>query len=173
MELIKKTVRSINFINQLMSIIIGLIIAFLSIVIFYDVVSRYLFDSPTSFGYDTSIWLTGAIAFISGGYVVMKDEHIRVDIFYEKFSERRKSIVNLITHIFIFLTVFVLIWFGGAHVLKLYEQGIIATTGLNIPIWIKWIIVPIGGLLLGLQALVTLIKDIYLLITGQVFEEDK
>ncbi|MCH6267563.1 TRAP transporter small permease subunit [Neobacillus citreus] len=170
---IRKTIRSINYINEKMYIVIGVIIVFLSFMIFYDVLARYFFHKPTSFGFDTSIWLTVVMAFVGGGYSQLKNEHVRVDIFYEKFSDKGKSIVDLFTHLFIFLTVIPLVWWGGSHVLKLFEQGTVATSGLNISLWIKFLIVPFGGTLLGLQAFVTFYKDIYLIVTGRKYEEDK
>lgn len=173
MAIVKKTIRTINYINRQMYIVIGVIISFLSIMIFYDVIARYLLKKPTRFGFDLSVWMTGIMAFIGGGYAQLKNEHIRVDVFYEKFSEKGKRLTDLLSHLFIFTTVIALVWYGGAHVLKLYQQGTVATSGFNIPFWIKWIIMPLGGLLLGLQAMVTLFKDIYYLFTGRKFEEDK
>lgn len=170
MELVKKIIRVINFINNQMYFVIGGIIVFLSIIVFYDVVARYFFNASTSFGFDTATWLTALAALLGGGHVQLKDEHIRVDILYEKFSDRKKSIVDLITHFFILVMVITLIWFGGSQVLNLYEQGSVASSGLNIPLWIKWTIIPIGGFLLGLQMLVTLFMDLYFLITGQKLE---
>ncbi|MDR7075745.1 TRAP-type C4-dicarboxylate transport system permease small subunit [Neobacillus niacini] len=172
MKIVNKTIRFINYINQQMYVVIGVIITFLSLMIFYDVIARYFFERPTRFGFDTSVWLTAVMAFIGGGYAILKNEHVRVDMYYAKFSDKGKAIVDLISHLFIFLTVIALVFWGGQHVLDLYKKGVVATTGLNIPMWIKWSILPIGGTLLGLQALVTLFKDIYLLITGRKYEVD-
>jgi len=65
------------------------------------------------------------------------------------------------------------IWFGFDQVLSMYESGAVASSGFNIPLWIRWVVVPIGGVLLGLQILVELIKDIYYFITGTNWEEVK
>ena len=173
MVIVNKTIRIINFINQQMYVVMGLIITFLSIMIFYDIIARYFFKHPTSFGFDTSIWLTGVMAFIGGGYALLRGEHVRVDIYYDKYSQKTKCYINLISNFFIFITVAALVWWGGQQVFTLYTQGTVATSGLNIPMWVKWLIVPLGGILLGLQAIVTMFKDLYFIFKGINYEGDK
>ncbi|MDT8862968.1 TRAP transporter small permease [Alkalihalobacillus sp. MEB130] len=171
--MLKKVVKTITKINQSMLIVGGVVLALLSLVVFYDVIARYFFNSPTRFGFDLSTWLTGIAAFLTGGYVLLHNDHIRVDVFYERFSDRIKSLVEVITGIFILLIVIALVWYGGARVIQLYESGSVASTGLNISLWIKWSILPIGGLLLGLQATINLIRSIYNVCTGKRLWEEE
>ncbi len=150
----------------------GFMIVFLSFLVFYDVIARYFFSSPSRWGFDLSTWLTGMAAFLAGGYVLFLNEHVRVDIFYSEFSDRVKSIIDIFTAVFIFLIVIALVWTGGARVLSYYESGAISSTGLSVYLWVKWLMLPVGGLLLGLQALVNLINDIYTAITGKKLSKE-
>ncbi|WP_102348825.1 TRAP transporter small permease subunit [Bacillus sp. Marseille-P3661] len=170
----KKIVRAINAINNTMGIIAGVLLVLLSLVVFYDIISRYFFNSPTLYAFDLSTWLSGIAAFITGGYALLHNEHIRVDIFYERYPEKVKSIVEIISGILILMIAWTFFWYGGDRVLQLLAAGSVASTGLNIPLWIKWVILPIGGLLLGLQGLINLVKDIYHVCTGKrLWEEIK
>lgn len=168
----KKLPQVVKAINQAMFYVVGLAVILLSFFVFYDVIARYFLKSPTSFGFDLSIWLTGLAAFLSGGYCLLHKEHIRVDILYTRLSPRAKSFVDLFTGVFLLLIVFALVWFGGARVWHLYQMGSVASTGFNIPLWIKWSIVPIGGILLGLQGILNLIDDIYHVVTGKRLWEE-
>lgn len=170
---VRRVVRLINWINEQMYIVIGLCITFLAAMIFYDVIARYFFNRPTSFGYDTTLWVTGLMAFMGGGFALLKNEHVRIDLFYEKFPDRVKAYVDLFSHIFLFIIIIALVWSGGGLVLGYFKEGTVATSGLNIPLWVKFIIVPLGGILLGLQGLVNLIKDVYFIVTRRKFEEDR
>src|SRR3546814_13868261 len=40
---------------------------------------------------------------LSGGYCLREDSHVRVDVIYERFSERTKAIIDLVTSIFFFI----------------------------------------------------------------------
>jgi TRAP-type mannitol/chloroaromatic compound transport system permease small subunit len=70
---------------------------FLVILIFVDVVLRYLFRS-------TAVWVTElewhffAVLFLLGAaYTLKHDQHVRVDVFYAKFSDRRKAFILIYT----------------------------------------------------------------------------
>lgn len=170
MKIFLKIMHIISSVNKSIYVLIGAIVCLLTVIVFYDVVARYFFNKPSSFGYDLSIWLTSVLAFTGGGYAVLKDEHIRVDLFYERYSVRQKAILELFTSILVLLLAYVLVKTGTDRVILLFNNGGVASTGFNIPLWIKWAIVPIGGLLLGLQGLVTLINKIYFLFTGKELE---
>lgn len=163
----KKIIHTVNKINNAMGAFAGSVLVLLSLVVFYDVISRYFFRSPTIFAFDLSTWLTGVAAFLTGGYVLLHKGHIRVDIFYERYPEKVKSIVEILSSIFMMTLAITFLWYGGARVLQLLESGAVASTGLNIPLWIKWVIVPIGGILLGLQVFINIIRDFTYIITGK------
>lgn len=164
---------AIDTVNRAMFFILGLFIVLASIVVFYDVIARYFFGESSKFGFDLSIWLTAACAFLGGGYLIANNGHIRVDFFYERFSTGMKGCFNFITHLFVLIMAILFFWLGGEHVMSLYTRGSIATSGFNIPLWVKWLIVPAGALLLGLQTLVVLVKEIYSSVTGKRWGDEE
>jgi C4-dicarboxylate transporter, DctQ subunit len=167
----KTTFKIIKKINGGIMWITGSIILIMAILLFYAIIMRYFLHKPPSWSFDLTGWFTGLSAFLAGGYALANGAHVRVDIFYEKFSLRTRSLIDAITSVFLFLIVTVLIWKGMEQVLYNYETNAVASTGLNVPIWLKWLMVPLGGVLLGIQALINLIKDIYTVVTGKSLEE--
>lgn len=157
----------ISAINKSLVWIIGTLVLLMSLLLTVDVLLRYIFSAPTSWAFDLATWGTGIIAFSLGGYTLMIGQHVRVDLFFEKFSLRTKSIIDLIGALFLFLMAIALIWLGFGYVIHYYEIGATSTGGLTMPLWIKWLIVPIGGILIALQGLVKLIDDIYVIVTGE------
>lgn len=80
-------------------------------VLIFEVLLRYLFDSPTIWGHETSIFLC-ALSFIWGGlYCVSSDRHIRVVIIYDLLGGRAKLIMDAIIH---FLCVISCLFFAWA-----------------------------------------------------------
>lgn len=59
-------------------------------VLIYEVVMRYVFNAPTFWAHETSIFLSGA-AFVYGGlYCTARDKHIRVVLIYDTISARAR-----------------------------------------------------------------------------------
>ena len=166
MGVIRGIVKGIDAVNRWMFALLSVFIVICTLIVFYDAITRYSVGKPSRFGFDLSVWLTAAGAFLGGGYMILKDEHIRIDFLWEKFSERGKLWVALLTHLFVLFVAFIFVWIGGEYVLTLMERGYKSTSGLNVPLWVKWSILPLGALLMGLQTLAVLVKDIYRLATG-------
>ena len=54
----------------------------------FEVVARYMFNSPTSWATEATTMLFVAYTILSGGYLLLHRGHIKVDIFYQQFSPR-------------------------------------------------------------------------------------
>ena len=73
------------------------------LVVFVDVVMRYAFN--TSFVFTQQLeWHLFAFIFLMGaGYTLLKDGHVRVDIFYQRMSPKAQAWVNLLGVLFFLL----------------------------------------------------------------------
>ena len=154
-------------INLMLKWIVGIIIVALAFLIFYTVIARYFFSNPPIWSFDLSSWLTGMIVFLGGGYALLSDSHVKVDLFYAKFSPRFRSFMDILTYLIVIVISAIFVVKGMEQVIANFESNTIAKSGLNIYIWIKWMIVPLGTFLLGMQALTLMIERIYYLITGK------
>lgn len=73
------------------------------IVYYFEVMSRYVFGSPTNWAHEAMYLMFGMQYLIAGSYAMLTGSHVRVDIFYAPLSRRRKAIVDLLTSIFFFI----------------------------------------------------------------------
>ncbi|XYK80332.1 MAG: TRAP transporter small permease subunit [Labrenzia sp.] len=73
------------------------------IVYYFEVMSRYVFGSPTNWAHEAMYLMFGMQYLIAGSYAVLTESHVRVDIFYAPLSKRRKAIVDLLTSVFFFI----------------------------------------------------------------------
>ncbi|SLN12928.1 TRAP transporter small permease subunit [Oceanibacterium hippocampi] len=89
----------IQFIS-LINLGIGKLFSWLSLgivaVCFTVVVQRYVFATSYVWMQDLYIWLNGAMFTAVAGFALLRDDHVRVDIFYRPASIRRKAVVDLI-----------------------------------------------------------------------------
>ena len=73
------------------------------IVYYFEVISRYVFNSPTNWAHESMYLMFGMQYLIAGSYAMLTESHVRVDIFYANWSARRKAFVNLLTSVFFFI----------------------------------------------------------------------
>lgn len=91
------------------NLVIGKTFAWLSLAIvvvcFTVVVQRYLFAISYVWMQDLYIWLNGAMFTAVAGFALLRDDHVRVDIFYRPARMRTRALTDLIG-VFLFLLPF-------------------------------------------------------------------
>ena len=129
--------------------------AFLVLLICYDVIMRYLFNSSSIAIYELEWHIFALIFLLGAAYTLKHDRHVRVDVFYSRFSRRTQVLINLIgTLILLFPLCWILITEGFdfvANSFRLLESSP-DPGGLPARYLIKMSI-PIGFSLLFLQAI--------------------
>ncbi|MDH3374432.1 MAG: TRAP transporter small permease subunit [Gammaproteobacteria bacterium] len=66
------------------------------------VVMRYVFDAGLIWLQESVIWMHATVFMVGAAYTLLHEEHVRVDIFYRKMSERGRAIIDL-TGVIVFL----------------------------------------------------------------------
>ena len=97
---LKKIIGFIEAINEIIGRGVSWVTFGLVIVVFVDVVMRYLFETSFVFVQEMEWHLFSVIFLIGAGYTLVHDEHVRVDIFYQKMSKKKQAWVNLIGTLF-------------------------------------------------------------------------
>ncbi len=136
-------------------------------VYYYEVIVRYVFNSPTNWAHEGMFLMFGMQYLIAGAYAMLTESHVRVDIFYAKFSPRGKAITDLLTSIFFFIFAGTLIWTGWIFAADSIGQREVSFTEWGIQYWPVKMIIVVGGILLFLQGLSKLSKDIAMIITPE------
>ena len=68
----------------------------------YDVLMRYVFNMPTIWSFETSYMIGGSMMVLGGGYVILYDGHVKIDLLYSRLSPRQQSILDIILTILFF-----------------------------------------------------------------------
>ncbi len=107
-----------------------------------------------------------ALVMTSLGHTYLADEHVRIDIFREKFSAKTRALVEMLGCIAILMPISgILISFGTGSVLTAYLEGLKLEAFADLPL--QWVIkstVPIGFLLLFLAAVCVVIRNFLFLV---------
>jgi TRAP-type mannitol/chloroaromatic compound transport system permease small subunit len=134
---------------------------------YYEVVARYVFNSPTNWVHESMFLMYGMQYMLCGAYAYREDQHVRVDVIYTRFSARGKAIADIITSVFFFIFILTLLWTGTRFALDAVNNGEVSFTEWGIQYWVVKLTMPIGAALMALQGLSKLIKDIVLVTQGR------
>lgn len=152
-----------EFIGHAVSYMVILIVG----VLLYEIVARYVFNSPTIWAHETSTMIYGAYIVLLGGYLQQHDGHVNVDMLYLKFKPRTRGIIDLFT----WTLFFIFCWQIFTKGMELaWESFVIRETDSTVfapPLYPIKMMIPLGALLLLLQGLVKYIRALNMAITGK------
>ncbi len=134
---------------------------------YYEVIARFAFNSPTNWLHESMFLMYGMQYMLAGAYAYQLDQHVRVDVFYVKFSPRGKAIADIITSVFFFIFVGTLLWTSWKFASDAVGLGEVSFTEWGVQYWPVKLTMPIGAALLLLQGVCRLIKDIVFLTRGR------
>ena len=134
-------------------------------VYYYEVIARYVFNSPTNWVHESMFLMYGMQYMLCGAYAYREDQHVRVDVFYSKFSPRGKAIADIVTSVFFFIFILTMTWTGARFAMDAINNGEVSFTEWGIQYWPVKLALPVGAALMALQGLSKLIKDIVLVTT--------
>jgi TRAP-type mannitol/chloroaromatic compound transport system permease small subunit len=133
---------------------------------YYEVIARFAFNSPTNWVHESMFLMYGMQYMLAGAYAYHADQHVRVDVFYTKFSPRGKAVADIITSVFFFIFILTLLWTSGKFALDAIGNWEVSFTEWGVQYWPVKLMMPIGAALMALQGLSKLIKDVVLVTRG-------
>ena len=82
------------------------------LVMFYEVVSRYIFIKPTLWANELSLWIAGFVFLLAGLYAMQQRSHIRIYVVYDLFPRWLQKLSDIVSAFLIWAFAFMLIWGG-------------------------------------------------------------
>lgn len=144
------------------------LIVALTLMISYEVFSRYVLSAPHAWVFDASNMLYGALFMLAGAYTLAKRGHVRGDILYGFLPPRAQATIDLVLYlVFFFPGVIALAWAGIDFFevsLAQNEHSSIAADGP--PIYPFKAVIPVAGALLLLQGVAETIRCVICLKRG-------
>jgi TRAP-type C4-dicarboxylate transport system permease small subunit len=167
-NVIKASLRALTAIERVTSTIAAFFMFAIMIIVFSDVVMRYVFNRPFSWAYDLiSLYIMAGVFFLSlsGTYAV--NGHISVDILLPRFSASIQRLCIIISNL-VGLAIFIPItWLGYQRALDNFTSSDVLAGAIPWPTWASAALVPIGAGILALRLAVHLVANIASLLTGE------
>ena len=125
----------------------------------YAVVKRHFLGTPSIAAYEFAIFLMTAIFILAGGPLLLQEEHVRMDAFYTRWSPRRRAIMDVATFA-LFIYIIVMIMTSISLGVSSYAAGQHTKSIWGPPLWPLKAAIGAGCIILLLQAIANLIRDI-------------
>ncbi len=136
------------------------LVALIVVIMFYEVVMRYVFERPTLWVNEMSLWTAGGVYLLAGLYVMQQRGHIRIFILYDMVSRNWQRAFDTISTVLIVLFAAGIFWGGFNEAwAKLMRWETFGTAwDPPIPATMKPLIL-VTIVLIAVQAVVNLIVD--------------
>jgi TRAP-type mannitol/chloroaromatic compound transport system permease small subunit len=135
----------------------------------YEVFMRYFLNDPTSWSFDMSYILYGALFIMSGAYALSRNAHVRGDVFYRLMPPRVQGTIELILYFIFFypgVTALIIAGYGYAHDSFGYKE-VSVNSPVGVPIWQLKALIPAAGILLFIQGFAQVIRCILCIRDGK------
>jgi TRAP-type mannitol/chloroaromatic compound transport system permease small subunit len=135
-----------------------------------EVFMRHVLDRPTDWALETTVMAYGALFMLGAAYALQKGAHVRTDMFWEKFSDRTKGIIDSAAYAVLFLPSMAILFYLSldelAYAWSIGERS--NFTAWQPPLWPLRAVIPIAAAQLFLQGVSELLKGIWAARTGKL-----
>ena len=166
-----KIVRAIDRFTDTTGVWIAWLNVPLVLAVAWEVIARYLFNAPTIWSFDVTYMLYGTLFMLGAGYTLLKQGHIRTDIFYDKWSPRRQGWVDAVSYLLFFfpgmILFFLASWDSAFHSFLIRETS--DASPWHPPVYPFKTVIPLTALLLLIQGVSEFLKSVYAVRSGQLY----
>lgn len=144
--------------NRVLEITLVILMSVLVIDVLWQVFSRYLLSSPSSFTDELAGFLLIWVGVLGAAYVAGRKEHLAIDILIQKSPPARQRLLQYIIHSLIFLFALSVMVTGG--VVLMYSRFVlqVKSAALQLPLGYVYIVLPISGLIIMFYELLHIIN---------------
>ncbi len=152
--------KSIDGLNERVGRLTSYLAIPLIVVVVYEVFMRYLFNSPTVWGFEATTFIYGMHFVLGFAYTHKQNGHVAIDVFESRLPIKPRTILRIIVNLALFIpTVGLLAYSSVIYAATSWQNWERASTSWAPPLYPFKTIMAIGFILLFLQGIAKLIGD--------------
>ena len=133
----------------------------LMILIFREVIWRYILNKPSVFSVEISEYIMIFITFMCAGWVLHKNSHVSMTVLTDHLPERVKIRLDIVTSLLTMGVCGVIIWKGVLSAVIAFMGNYRSASLIEFPLWISYSFIPLGMAILFLQYIVRIRENIH------------
>ena len=162
-------IRTIDKFTEVTGYLFVLVIVPLILANVVEVFARYVLKSPTVWALDVTTMSYAALFMLGAALALLKGAHVRTDMLWERFSDRRKGMIDSVALLVFFLPTMVVLFFISIddflYSISIDERS---SSGAWTPIlWPLRGVIPLTAFMLFLQGISELMKSLWAWRTGE------
>jgi TRAP-type C4-dicarboxylate transport system permease small subunit len=134
--------------DRTLEIILIIIACVLVIDVLWQVFSRYILNSPSSFTDELAGYLLIWVSLLGAAYVVGKKEHLAIDLLLQKSPPARKRVLEIIIRSLILAFALTVLVIGGSWLVYTRFYLGVTSAALQLPLGYVYIALPLSGLII-------------------------
>mgnify|MGYP003781931727 CR=1 FL=1 len=130
--------------------------------VLWQVISRYVMNSPSSFTDELAGFLLIWVGLLGAAYVAGKREHLAIDLLLQKSSPERKHKLELLISVIIVLFAVTVLLIGGTWLVYTRFHLSVKSAALGMPLGIVYLVLPISGILISyfdIDNIITMVRN--------------
>lgn len=137
-----------HILNRVLEIFLVILMSVLVVDVLWQVFSRYLLSSPSSFTDELAGFLLIWVGVLGAAYVSGKKEHLAIDILLQRSPPARKLKMQILIHSLVFLFALTVMVIGG--IILMYTRFVleVKSAALQLPLGYVYVVLPISGLII-------------------------
>jgi C4-dicarboxylate transporter, DctQ subunit len=133
--------------------IAGLGVLLLVFLVVNDVMMRYVFNRPTTWGLEISQYLVLYVTLLSICYVMLLDRHVKIDMLVIHLPETVQNILALFAFSVCLVFGLTMTWITGETAASAYREWWRSNSQLMLPLFPVYLMMPIGFALFSLECI--------------------
>ncbi len=150
-------VKLADSLNRASGVVAGICILAIATFVTYEVVLRFVFNAPTEWVNEVSVYLGLISAFLGFAPALASGKHISVDLVISKLSPETNKVLKLLVSLLGLLFSIVFLITSLEMTLNAYRLNMLSVSTLRIPLFIPQMALPIGFALLSIQFVANLL----------------
>jgi TRAP-type mannitol/chloroaromatic compound transport system permease small subunit len=160
--MLKKFVHAVDAVNQFVGRLTSYLLIPMVFVVCYEVFLRKLFNLPTVWAFETTIYLYGLHYMMAMGVTMLYDKHIRIDIITLQLPQKIQLILRLVTFWIIFVPfVGAMLYAGVEYAATSWMQWEHSWSAWKPPLYPFKTVIPVSLALLFIQGFANFIREFY------------
>ncbi|MBP5978610.1 MAG: TRAP transporter small permease subunit [Halomonas sp.] len=153
--------QAIDALNEAFGRLIAPLIAIITLIVLFDIISRFVFGRPSDWAFDITKMLFGAHFMLMAAYGLRHHVHVEVDVLKRLLSRKKQAVLELVGYVVFFVPfIWMLLKYGWLFFDRAFSRGETTYGMMSIPVYpIKGVIVLAAALLL-LQAIAIVLRAI-------------
>ena len=134
------------------------IMTILVVDVLWQVLSRYILASPSSFTDELAGFLLIWVGMLGAAYVAGQKQHLAIDLLLQKVNAKRKLQLMTLIHFCIAFFAVAVMFIGGGWLVITRFQFNVNSAALNLPLGFMYMVMPLSGLLIAYYSIVFIVN---------------